>query len=102
MLSVTEGYGVSSDWQQAIHDEQKDSVAKDEGHLESRPVHSLGRQQEAKEVNCITPVLFEFIFLGVFDLYKNNFLKMKINFQYKFAYFWLWLFIVVYSYNQLT
>lgn len=52
MLSVTEGYGVSSDWQQAIHDEQKDSVAKDEGHLESRPVHSLGRQQEAKEVNC--------------------------------------------------
>lgn len=52
-MSLTyEGCGVSSDWQQVIHDEREDSVAEAEGHLESIPVHGLWRQQEAKEVNC--------------------------------------------------
>lgn len=52
-MSLTyEGCGVSSNWQQVIHDEREDSVAEAEGHLESIPVHGLWRQQEAKEVNC--------------------------------------------------
>lgn len=52
-MSLTyEGYGVSGDRQQVIHDEQEDSVAEDEGHLEGGPVHTLWWQQEAEEVDC--------------------------------------------------
>ena len=47
-----ERYSVSSDGQQVVHDEQEDSVAQDEGHLEGGPVHSLWGQQEAEEVHC--------------------------------------------------
>ncbi len=43
---------ISSDRQQVVHDKQEDRVAQDEGHLEGRPVHTLGWQQEAEEVHC--------------------------------------------------
>ena len=38
------------DGQQVVHDEQEDRVAQDEGHLEGGPVHTMGRQHEAEEV----------------------------------------------------
>lgn len=52
MLLTYQGYGVSSDRQQVIHDQREDGVAEDEGHLEGGPVHALWKQQEAEEVDC--------------------------------------------------
>ena len=41
---------VSSDWQQFVHEEQEDGVAKDESHFEGRSVHALWGEDEAEEV----------------------------------------------------
>lgn len=51
-LLTYERYGVSCNRQQAVHVEQEDSVAQDEGHLEQRAVNILRRQHEAEQVHC--------------------------------------------------
>ena len=43
---------IPSDRQQVVHDEQEDRVAQDESHLEGTSVHTMGRQQEAENVQC--------------------------------------------------
>ena len=41
---------VSSDWQQFVHEEQEDGVAKDESNFKGRSVHALWGEDEAEEV----------------------------------------------------
>lgn len=43
---------MSSVGQQVVHEEQKNCIAQDEGHLKGGAVHRLGGQQEAEQVQC--------------------------------------------------
>ena len=46
-----DGRAVCCAGQQVVHDEQKDGVAQDEGHLEGGAVYAVGRQVEGQDVD---------------------------------------------------
>lgn len=46
-----DGGSVCRAGQQVVHDEQKDGVAQDEGHLERGPIDAVWREVEGQDVN---------------------------------------------------